>query len=284
MQSHPVVTHLSPWERSREARVRGRAVLALLLLQTLLAACAVEPRIARTPDGKPDLNGIWQAMGSAHWNLEPHNAQAAPVTAMGALGAIPGGLGVVEGGRIPYTADALGKRSENRAAALERDPLVKCYMPGVPRATYLPQPFQITQERQTLLIAYEFASATRIVYMDQPKLEAQVDSWMGHNLGRWEGDTLVIDVTAQVADTWLDGSGNFHGPAMRVEERYTPVDANTLMYEATITDSDVFERPWKISLPLYRRVDKNMRLLDFKCVEFVEELLYGKYRKKDASG
>jgi hypothetical protein len=257
-------------------------VLALLFLQSLLTACAVEPRIARTPDGKPDLNGIWQAMGSAHWNLEPHNAQAAPVTAMGARGAIPGGLGVVEGGRIPYTAEALNKRAENRTASLERDPLVKCYMPGVPRATYLPQPFQITQERGTLLITYEFAGATRIVYMDQPSLKSQVDTWMGHNLGRWEGDTLVINVTAQVADTWLDSSGNFHGPALRVEERYTPVDANVLMYEATITDEEVFERPWKISLPLYRRADKNMRLLDFKCVEFVEELLYGKYRKQTA--
>src|SRR4030095_12800347 len=146
---------------------RGHLVKATLivLLHSTLAACAVQPRIARTPDGKPDLNGIWQAMGSAHWNLEPHNAQAAPVTSMGALGAIPGGLGVVEGGRIPYTAEALNKRAENRTASLERDPLVKCYMPGVPRAPSLPQPFQITQERGTLLITYEFAGATRIVYM-----------------------------------------------------------------------------------------------------------------------
>ena len=133
------------------------------------------------------------------------------------------------------------------------------------------------------MIAYEFAGATRIVYMDQPSLPAQVDSWMGHNLGHWEGDTLVIDVTAQVADTWLDSAGNFHGPAMRVQERYTPAGPDVLRYEATITDPETFTRPWKISLPLYRRLDPNMQLLDFKCVEFAEELLYGKYRKRPAT-
>jgi hypothetical protein len=255
----------------------------LMLAPLAIAACASQPRIARTTDGKPDLNGIWEAMGSANWNLEPHIAQAGPLPQMGALGAIPAGPGVVEGGRIPYTAAAAAKRDENKAHWLERDPLAKCYMPGVPRATYLPQPFQITQERQSMLIAYEFAGATRIVYMDQPQLPAQVDSWMGHNLGRWDGDTLVIDVTAQVADTWLDSAGNFHGPAMHVQERYTPAGPDVLMYEATITDPDTFTRPWKISLPLYRRVDKNAQLLDFKCVEFAEELLYGKYRKRPAS-
>jgi hypothetical protein len=254
----------------------------------LLAACALaftglagaQEKLARTPDGKPDLNGIWQTMGSAHWNLEPHNAAAGPITAMGALGAIPGGLGVVEGGRIPYTPEALKKRDDNKAHWLERDPVVACKLPGVPRATYLPHPFQIVQEPKTMLITYEFAGADRIVYMDRPKSEAQVDSWMGYNLGRWEGDTLVIDVTAQMEDSWLDSAGNFHGPSMRVSERYTPMGANVLMYEATITDPATFTRPWKISLPLYRRLDRNMQLLDFKCVEFVEELLYGKYRKR----
>ena len=262
----------------------NRLVLVLLALVAPLAltACATQPRVARTSDGKPDLNGIWEAMGSAHWNLEAHNAQGGPVAQLGALGAIPGGLGVVEGGRIPYTPEAAAKRAENKANWLERDPLAKCYMPGVPRATYLPQPFQITQERNTLLIAYEFAGATRIVYMNQPNLPAQVDSWMGHNLGHWEGDTLVIDVSAQVADTWLDSAGNFHGPAMRVQERYTPAGPDVLRYEATITDPETFTRPWKISLPLYRRLDQNAQLLDFKCVEFAEELLYGKYRKRPA--
>jgi len=239
-----------------------------------------QEKVARTADGKPDLNGIWQAMGSAHWNLEPHNAEASPIVAMGALGARPGGLGVVDGGRIPYKPEAAKKRDENKANSLERDPLVKCFLPGVPRATYLPFPFQIVQEPKTMLLTYEFAGADRIVYMNKPNTEAPVDSWMGYNLGRWEGDTLVIEVTGQMEESWLDGAGNFHGPSMRVQERYTPMGPNVLMYEATITDPDVFTKPWKISMPLYRRLDKNMQLLDFKCVEFIEELIYGKLRKK----
>ena len=242
-------------------------------------AATAQNKIARTADGKPDLNGIWQAMGSAHWNLEPHNAEAGPVTAMGALGAIPGGLGVVEGGRIPYRPEAAKQRAQNKAKWLELDPLVKCYLPGVPRATYLPHPFQIVQEPNTLLMTYEFAGADRIVYMNKPGSAAPVDSWMGYNLGRWEGDTLVIDVTAQMPETWFDSSGNFHGLGLKVQERYRAAGVNVLMYEATITDPEVFTRPWKISMPLYRRLDRNMQLLDFKCVEFVEELLYGKYRK-----
>jgi hypothetical protein len=244
------------------------------------ATASAQDKVPRTPTGKPDLNGIWQALGSAHWNLEPHNASAGPITALGAIGAIPGGLGVVEGGRIPYKPEALKKRDDNKAHWLERDPLAKCFLPGVPRATYLPHPFLIVQEPSTMLFTYEFAGADRIVYMNKPNTQAQVDSWMGYNLGRWEGNTLVIDVTGQMEESWLDSAGNFHGPTLKVQERYTPMGANVLMYEATITDPDVFTKPWKISLPLYRRLDKNMQLLDFKCVEFVEELLYGTYRKK----
>ena len=255
--------------------------LSTLVLGALAVAgiANAQEKPARTPTGKPDLNGIWQAMGSAHWNLEPHNAEAGPVVAMGALGAIPGGLGVVEGGRIPYKPEALKRRDENKAKWLELDPIVQCKLPGVPRATYLPHPFQIVQEPNTMLITYEFAGADRIVYFNRPGTEAPVDSWMGYNLARWEGDTLVIEVTAQMEDTWLDSAGNFHGPTTKVQERYTPQGKNVLMYEATITDPDTFTKPWKISMPLYRRLDKNMQLLDFKCVEFVEELLYGKYRK-----
>ena len=255
--------------------------LVLSGLAFIALACSTQAaeKIARTPDGKPDLNGIWQAMGSAHWNLEPHNAQAGPVVAMGALGAISGGLGVVEGGRIPYRPEAAKQRDANKANWLELDPLVKCYLPGVPRATYLPHPFQIVQEPNTLLITYEFAGADRIVYMNRPGTQAQVDSWMGYNLGRWEGDTLVIETTGQMPETWFDSAGNFHGAGMKVQERYTLAGVNVLMYEATITDAETFTRPWKISMPLYRRLDRNMQLLDFKCVEFVEELLYGKHRK-----
>jgi hypothetical protein len=259
--------------------VVNRIALTLIAGFALALTAQAQEKIPRTPTGKPDFNGIWQTMGSAHWNLEPHNAEASPVVAMGALGAIPGGLGVVEGGRIPYKPEALLKRNENKADWLERDPVVKCNLPGVPRATYLPYPFQIVQEPNTMLFTYEFAGADRIVYMNRPGSEAPVDAWMGYNLGRWEGDTLVIDVTAQMEESWFDSAGNFHGPNLQVTERYTLQGPNVIQYEATITDPDTFTRPWKISMPLYRRLDKNMQLLDFKCVEFVEELLYGKYRK-----
>ena len=233
----------------------------------------------RTADGMPDLNGIWQALGSAHHDIEPHAARFGPVVEMAALGAIPGGLGIVEGGEIPYRPEARAQQQENLQYWLERDPAVKCYMPGVPRATYMPYPFQLVQTPEYVLLAYEFASASRIVYMDRPDFEAPVDSWMGHNIGRWEGETLVIDVTAQMPDTWLDSSGNHHSNSIHVEERYTALSENHLMYEATITDPETYTRPWTISLPLYRRIEENMQLLELKCVEFAEELMYGHLRK-----
>jgi hypothetical protein len=169
---------------------------------------------------------------------------------------------------------------ENRENWLSRDPAAKCFMPGVPRATYMPFPFQIVQTKEVVLIAYEFASAARVIYLDRPDFESPFDTWMGHSIGRWEGETLVVEVTSQVPDTWLDSAGNFHSEALRVEERYTPAGRDVLMYEATIEDPNVFTRPWTIRLPLYRRVEKNMQLLEFKCVEFAEELMYGHLRRK----
>lgn len=233
----------------------------------------------RAADGKPDLNGIWQALGTAHWDIEGHEARPGPLPQMGALGAIPAGLGVVVGGEIPYQPWAKEKKKENLASWLALDPAVKCFMPGVPRATYMPFPFQIVQTPENVLIAYEFASATRMIYLNRPGFESPVETWMGHSLGRWEGDTLVVDVTSQVPDTWFDSSGNFHSEALHVVERYTPVGPNTLIYEATIEDPNVFSRPWTIRMPLYRRLEENVQLLEFKCVEFAEELMYGHLRK-----
>jgi len=234
---------------------------------------------ARTADGKPDLNGIWQSLGTAHWDLEGHAARPGPVVALGALGAIPAGLGVVEGGEIPYQPWALEQKRKNQESFLTADPAIKCFMPGVPRANYMPFPFQIVQTPEYILIAYEFASATRVIYMNKPEFESPFDTWMGHSRGHWEGETLVVDVTSQVADTWFDSSGNFHSDSVRVTERYTAVSPDALLYEATIEDAKVFTRPWKIRLPLYRRLDENVQLLEFKCVEFVEELMYGHLRR-----
>ena len=260
---------------------RFYALLTALLLVMLssVSVAADGDFVPRTADQKPDFNGIWQAIGSAHWNIEPHAADFSPLVELGAIGAIPAGLGIVEGGSIPYTSEARAKQQENRAGWLALDPVVKCYMPGVPRATYLPFPFQIIQSPDHVVMAYEFASASRIVYMDRPDFEAPIFSWMGHSRGHFEGDSLVIDVTDQVPDTWLDHAGNHHSDALRVTERYTHVGPNTLMYEATLEDPNVYTQSWTLKFPLYRRLDENMQILEFKCVEFTEELIYGHLRK-----
>jgi hypothetical protein len=252
-------------------------------------------RAARAADGHPDLNGIWQAMVTANWDLEDHEAQPGPHPELsGAYAAGPAGQSIVEGGEIPYKPEALARKKANFANRLKADvsdaktwhalgdPEMKCYMPGVPRATYMPFPFQIVQGTSSyILMAYEFTSATRIIRMNW-KQNAPTDSWMGWSRGRWEGDTLVVDVTGQREETWFDRAGNFHSDALHVVERYTPVSPYHMMYEATIEDPNVFTRPWKISFPLYRRMEKNLQLLEFKCVPFTEELLFGKFRKQAA--
>jgi hypothetical protein len=233
----------------------------------------------RTPDGKPDLSGIWQSLNTANWDLVAHAARPGRVIALGAEDAEPAGVGVVEGNQIPYLPAALAKKQQNFEHRLTEDPEIKCFMPGVPRATYMPFPFQIVQGPKVILMAYEFASASRTVYMDNPPPIA-ADSWMGHSVGHWEGDTLVIDVTGFNDQSWFDRAGDFHSDALHVVERYTPINADTIRYEATIEDKTVFSRPWKVRMPLYRHVEDNAQLLEFKCVEFVEELMYGQYRKK----
>ena len=241
---------------------------------------ASDVRMPRTADGKPDFNGIWQAVGSAHWDLQDHPARSGPVLELGAIAAIPAGIGVVEGNEIPYLPEAAARKKENYENWLSRDPEVRCYLPGIPRATYMPYPFQILQTHNNeILMAYEYASASRIVKM-APTEPPPVDSWMGQSTGRWEGDSLVVDTIGFNDQTWFDSSGNFHSDALHVVERFTFVNPDVLDYQATIEDPKVFTRPWKIQLPLYRRQEKNAQLLEFKCVEFVEELMYGQLRKK----
>ena len=256
----------------------GSAAVAVLFA---LSAMGQSPayKAPRAPDGHPNLNGIWQAMNSANWDLEAHAAAPGLVVALGAEGAEPGGLSVVEGDTIPYLPAALAKKKENFANRLTADPEIKCYLPGVPRATYMPYPFQIFQSEKAIAIAYEYDGAYRNIYLKDPG-PAPADSWMGQSVGHWEGDTLVVDVTGLDERTWLDRAGNYHSDAVHVVERYTPLGPNTLTYEATMEDPKVFSKPWKISMPLYRHVEKNARLLEFKCVEFVEELMYGQFEKK----
>ena len=259
--------------------VAGALALAMVFSIGATSVAGQDYMAPRTAFGVPDLNGIYQAIGSHHWNIEPHAASHGPVVELGAIFAVPGGLGIVEGGEIPYTAAARAQQQENAQHWVERDPNAKCYMPGIPRATYQPYPFQIVQTEEYILFAYEFASASRVVYMDRPDFEAPVDAWMGHSLGSFDGETLVIDVTAQMPDTWLDRNGNHHSNQIRVVERYTATSPYHLNYEATIEDPETYTRPWSLSLPLYRRIDENMQLLEYKCVEFAEELMYGHLRK-----
>jgi len=235
----------------------------------------------RMADGKPNLNGIWAASNTANWNIETHQAKQGPVTALGAAFSVPGGTGVVEGGPIPYKPDALAQRDANAKDWMAKDPEVKCYLPGVPRATYMPHPFQVVQstEPNDILVTYEFASASRIIHMSTSE-ESPIDTWMGWSNGRWEGDTLVVDVTSFGGQTWLDRAGNYHSEALHVVERYTPLTQDVMRYEATIEDPNVFTRAWKMSMPLYRRVEKNARLMEYKCVEFAEELMYGHLSKR----
>jgi hypothetical protein len=185
----------------------------------------------------------------------------------------------VEGDAIPYLPEAAAKKKANFENRLTADPEIKCYLPGVPRATYMPYPFQIVQTPKNILIAYEYAGATRTIFMDKAPADP-VDSWMGHSVGHWEGDTLVVDVTSLNDQTWFDRAGNFHSDALHVVERYTPLSPDALLYEVTIEDPKVFSRPWKMSMPLYRRLEQNAQLMEFRCVEFVEELLYGHLRKQ----
>ena len=261
----------------------GKATLAALgaaaIVGALTPVSSQAPSAARTADGKPNLTGIWQVMNTANWDIQTHAARQGPVVALGAAFSVPPGVGVVEGNEIPYQPWAAAKKKENGDNWMTRDPEVKCFMPGIPRATYMPFPFQIVQSANTILMAYEFTSASRIVRMNS-KERSPAPSWMGWSVGRWEGDTLVIDVTDQVEDTWFDRAGNFHSDALHVVERYTPVNPNTLSYEVTIEDPKVFTRPWKMSMLLYRKLEKDAQLMEYKCVEFAEELMYGHLRKK----
>jgi hypothetical protein len=238
-------------------------------------------RAPRTSSGTPDLNGIWEALNTADWDLEGHAAAVGRVAVLGAVFAKPPGLSVVEGGTIPYLPDALKKKRENQENWVKLDPEVRCYLPGIPRATYLPYPFQIVQGQDNILIAYEYQNAVRVINM-KPPTKAPADTWMGWSNGHWEGDTLVVDVTSQNENTWFDHAGNFHSDALHVVERYTPRSADTLNNEAAIEDPKTFSAPWKISMPLYRRVEKNARLLEYRCPEFAEELLWGHLSKKAA--
>jgi hypothetical protein len=274
------------------ARIAVLAAMALLVLAAPRDGGGQTYRVPKTAGGQPDLNGFWQALNTAHWDLEPHEAAAGPVAELGAAHAVPPGLGVVQGGPIPYKPEALALKKQYAANALREDAEIKCYLPGVPRMMYMPYPVQIVQSASTILMMSEFATAQRTIYMNS-SAPPPADTWMGWSNGRWEGDTLVIDSRGFMGGTigaldregaiqarFLDRAGNFHTDALRVTERIRRTGPDHLSYEATIEDANVYTRPWTISMPLYRRVEPNMQLGEFKCEEFVSDLVYGKYQRR----
>ena len=253
---------------------------------------------AETPDGRPNFNGVWQANNEAHWDLEAHAARpgmvmqqgvyeyefakvpAAPVLALGAAAGVPGSLGVVGGdGRIPYRPDALGIKRENSENWIDRDPELKCYLPGIPRAMYMPYPFQIVQGTDKIQMTFGFSNAARVIHLDGVTGPPDF-TYMGHSVGRWEGNTLVVDVSEFNGKTWFDRAGNFHSPSMRLTERFSLMTEDVIWYEATITDSETFTEPWTIAMPIYRRMDPNATVLDYPCIEFAEEFMYGHLRRE----
>jgi hypothetical protein len=271
------------------------AIAAAAFAAGSLAPVTGQSRAGSVPrvNGKPDLNGLWQAVNSANWDIQAHTAKAAlamrpgpivpvpakEVIAFGAAGAVPSGAGVVEGDELPYTADGLKKKQENQQNWLTRDPEIKCYLPGVPRATYMPVPFQIVQSNAAVFMSYEYAGAVRHIYLKDPG-PPQIDNWMGISHGLWEGDTFVVHTSGFNDQSWFDRAGNHHSDKLKVTERYTMTDADHINYEATIDDPVTFTRPWKMSMPLYRRVERNAQLAEYRCVEFAEEVIYGHLRKK----
>jgi hypothetical protein len=268
------------------------ALFSLMTQNAPPAAAAAQDTTGRIA-GKPDFNGIWEANNTANWDLQTHKARpmvaqpgvipnsvvlAAPVVALGSIGWVPAGLGVVEGEEIPYKPWAAARKKENLEHWLDRDPEIKCFQPGIPRGMYMPHPFQIIQSAKKIDMVFEFDNAQRTIHLTKMEPYPNV-LFMGYSVGRWEGDTLVVDVSNFTDATWFDRSGNFHSDALHVVERYTPMGPNVIRYEATIEDPQVFTRSWKISMPLYRRMEPNAQLTDFRCVEMVEETMYGHLRK-----
>ena len=288
--------------------LRGSTIVTALVAAALGAGAAAltmrggeqaaRPAGARNAEGRPDFSGVWQAMNEAHWDLQAHEARpaivtqpgvyeyeyarvpAAPVLALGAAGGVPGSMGVVQGdGQIPYKPEALAVKQENAANWIDRDPELKCYLPGIPRAMYMPYPFAIVQGTDKIQMTFAFSNAARVIHMN--KVEGPPDdTYMGHSVGRWEGDTLVVDVTNFNGKNWLDRAGNYHSDALHLVERFTAISQDAIRYDVTIDDPKTFTRQWSISMPLYRRLEANATVLDYPCIEFAEEFMYGNLRKE----
>jgi len=242
-------------------RVPG--LLLGVLMLAMVAACSratPAPSIPRTANGKPDLQGIWQVRNRAAYDLEDHVAR----------NGMPAGKGVVQGGPIPYQPWASARKLENAKNRLTADPLANCYLPGVPRVMYMEFPFQIFQTPDHLAMTFEWSQVHRTIYTNGAAAPEGIDFWMGDSRGRWEGDTLVVDVRDHNDRTWFDMAGNFHSESLHVVEKYTLADANTITYEVTVDDPKVFTRPWTMAMSLHRVTDAE-RIFEYQCQAEAEE-------------
>jgi hypothetical protein len=280
------------------ATALAAAAVSAVISLSVTRSAGQAARPARTASGQPNFNGVWQALNEANWDLQAHEARAgmvtqkgvydyeyarvpaAPVVALGAAAGVPGSIGVVQGdGQIPYRPEAAAIKKENGENWIDRDPELKCYLPGVPRAMYMPYPFAIVQGTDKIHMTYAFSNAGRVIHMN--KVEGPPDdTYMGHSVGHWEKNTLVVEVSNFNGKNWFDRAGNFHSDALHLVERYSPISADAIRYEVTITDPKVFTRPWTIAMPLYRRLEPNATVLDYPCMEFSEEFMYGHLRKQ----
>lgn len=239
------------------------AVLAVTLTWTAMASLRAQssaPRSARA--ARPDITGIWQALTTASWNIQDHSAERG----------VPGGQGVVEGGEIPYTPAGLEKRAENAKHRPTTDPEASCYMAGVPRAMYMPYPFQILQSENFVTMVFEYALTVRRIYVDgSTHPEGIPTSWMGDSRGRWDGGTFVVDTTGLNGNSWFDRAGNPQSESTHLVERFTPRGRDHIDYEVTVEDPTLYTRPWTLRMPLYRRLEANVQLLEYPCVSFLED-------------
>jgi hypothetical protein len=262
------------WKRAAAVAAAGMLMIAAAALTPAAGQTSGAPSRAytapRTKLGQPDLQGIWQVVNTAVWDIQDHGGQRFP--GVPARFSVPAGQGVVEGNAIPYQAWALAKKQENYQNRATADPEASCYLPGVPRITYMPFPFQIFQFADRVAILYEYLHTTREIYTDgSPHPNLVAEFWMGDSRGHWDRDALVVDVTLFTDQTWFDRAGNFHSDGLHVVERYTRTGTDLMQYDVTIEDAKVFTRPWKMSMPLYRRQETNARILEYECYAYARE-------------
>jgi hypothetical protein len=249
------------------ARLSRRAAMACAAAVFLVGAAAaqVPAKIPRLASGKPDFSGIWQTLSEADYDLEPHAGRSdAPPSA-----------GSVDGGKIPYRAEALATRQRNFAARGKDDPRLKCWTLGVPRSVYYPAPFQIFQRDRDLTLVHQLGHQVRTIHTNDTlhPVDGEQGFWLGDSRGKWEGDTLVVDVTDFNEETWLDRSGNYHSDKLHVVERWSFLDANTIQYAATVEDPKTFQKPWTVRVVLNRR-EKNFELIEDYCFTLVYDQYY----------